>query len=134
MGTIRCILDIAETYPERPVGMPDIAREQCQSLSEDPRRRKQIDTPSATTAPKSFRPLDTVYEDELGDVVAIAHALFLPMDDALPNAPYPVAGQSGLPDVVPLTAASSSATAQRTVTSNWRARRSEEDSKSGSVG
>ena len=38
----------------------------------------------------------------MGEVVPITHALFLPMDDALPNAPYPVVGQSGLPDAVTL--------------------------------
>ena len=37
-GALRCILDIAETYPDRPAGMFDNARGQCRSLSEDPRR------------------------------------------------------------------------------------------------
>ena len=46
------------------------------------------------------------------------------MDDALPNALYPVVGRSGLPGVVTLTPANSSTTTRRTVTSNWRARRS----------
>ena len=31
-GTIRCIMDIAETYLDRPAGMHDIARGQCRSL------------------------------------------------------------------------------------------------------
>ena len=59
-GTIRCIMDIAETYPDRPAGMPDIARGQRRSLSEDPRRRKHIDMPSATVAPKTLTPLETI--------------------------------------------------------------------------
>ena len=33
-GTIRCIMDVAETYPDRPAGMYDVARGQCRSLSE----------------------------------------------------------------------------------------------------
>jgi hypothetical protein len=98
--TIRCIMDIAATYLDRLVGMHDIARGQGRSLSEDPRRRRQLDMPSATSAPKSVRPLETIYEDELGDAVPIGHALFIPMDDALPNAPYPIAGQSGLPEAI----------------------------------
>ena len=104
--------------------MYDIARGQCRSLSEDPRRRRQLDMPSATTAPRSVRPLETIYEDELGDAVSVTHALFLPTDATLPSAPFPVVGQSGLPDVVTLTAASSSTATQRTVTSIWRTRRS----------
>ena len=86
-GTNRCIMDVAETYPERPAGLQDIARGQCRSLSEDPRRRKHTDMPSAMTAPKSLTPLDTILEDELGYVVPITHALFLPMDEAFPSAP-----------------------------------------------
>ena len=31
-GTIRCIMDTAETYIDRPVGMYEIARGQCRSL------------------------------------------------------------------------------------------------------
>ena len=37
-GTLRSIMDIAEMFPGRPAGMYDIARGQCRSLSEDPRR------------------------------------------------------------------------------------------------
>ena len=36
-GTIRCIMNIAETYSDRPAGMPDVARGRRRSLSEDPR-------------------------------------------------------------------------------------------------
>ena len=34
-GAIRCLLDLAETLPDQPVGMYDVARGQCHSLSED---------------------------------------------------------------------------------------------------
>ena len=44
-------------------------------------------------------------EDELGDSVPITHALFLPKDETLSSAPFPVVWQSGLPDAVALTAA-----------------------------
>ena len=80
--------------------------------------------PSASAAARSIRPLETIYEDELGDAVPMAHALFLPKDETFPNAQFPVVGQSGLPDAVTLTAASSSSATQQTVTSNWRSRRS----------
>ena len=62
--------------------------------------------------------MDTVYAYELGDAVPITHVVFLPMDDALPRAPYLVLGQSGLPDAATLTASSSSTTVQSTVTSD----------------
>ena len=39
-GTICCIMDIAETYPDRPAGMYDVARGQRRSLSEDPKTQK----------------------------------------------------------------------------------------------
>ena len=68
--------------------------------------------------------METVYGDELGDAVPSTHVLLHPIDDALPRAPYPVAGQSGLPDAMTLTASSSSTTVRSTVTSYWRARRS----------
>ena len=38
-GTVRCIMDLAETYPDRPAGMYDLARGRCRSLSEDPKRK-----------------------------------------------------------------------------------------------
>ena len=57
-GTIICIMDIAETYPDRPAGMYDVARGQCLSLSEDPKRRRQLDMPSASSAARSIRPLE----------------------------------------------------------------------------
>ena len=117
-GTIRCIMDIAETYLDRPAGMYEIARGQCRSLSEDPKRRRQLDMPSASAAARSIRPLETIYEDELGDAFPMTHALFLPKEETLPSAPCPVPGQSGLPDAVTLATASSSSTPQRTVTSD----------------
>ena len=80
--------------------------------------------PSVSIAARPIRPLEIIYEDELGDAAPMAHALFLPKDKTLSSAPFPVAGQSGLPDAVTLTAASSSLATRRTVTSNWRSRRS----------
>ena len=71
-------MDIAETYIDRPAGMFDIVRGQCRSLSEDPKRRRQLDMPSASAAARSIRPLETIYEDELGDVAPKTHALFPP--------------------------------------------------------
>jgi hypothetical protein len=82
-GTIRCIMDIAETYSDRPAGMHDIARGQCRSLSEDPMRRKNIDMPSATAAPRALKPLETIYEDEMGD--AVDGGGFVPAPDADPD-------------------------------------------------
>ena len=55
-GTVRCIMDIAETYLDRPAGMYDVARGQCRSLAEDPKRKRQLDMPSATAAARSIRP------------------------------------------------------------------------------
>ena len=80
--------------------------------------------PSAKVEPMYFKAMGTVHEDELGEAVPITHALFLPMDEVLPRAPFFVAGQSGLPDAVTLTTSSSSMMEQRTVTSDWRTRRS----------
>ena len=78
-GTIRCLLDLADTLPDRPAGMYDIARGQCRSLSEDPRRRRVGDIlPSARRGPKAIRPLQTIYEDELGDDMPVTRVLFLP--------------------------------------------------------
>jgi hypothetical protein len=54
-GTIRCIMDIAETYPDPPAGMYDVARGQCRSLSEDPKRRRRLDMLSASSAARSIR-------------------------------------------------------------------------------
>ena len=50
-GTLRCVLDIAETYPDRPAGMYDIARGQCRSLSEDPRRARSFGDKTARGKP-----------------------------------------------------------------------------------
>ena len=56
-GTLRCILDITEAYPDRPAEMYNIARGQCRSLSEDPCRSKQWGGPTAIVSPKSFLPI-----------------------------------------------------------------------------
>jgi hypothetical protein len=85
-GTIRCIMDIAETYLDRPAGMYESARGKCSSLSEDPKRRSQMDMRSAPAAARPIRPLETIYEDELGDVAPMTHALFLPKEETLPSA------------------------------------------------
>ena len=79
-GTFRCILDIAETFPDRPAGMYDIARGQCRSLSEDPRRARNSEWRTAQGKPKSFRPMDTIREIELGEDIPITHVLFLPKE------------------------------------------------------
>ena len=93
-GTLRCILDTAETYPDRPAGMYDIARGQCRSLSEDPRRSLKYGESSARGKPRSFRPLDMIQEEELGEDLPITHAIFLPKEDDLPSAPSPCVGKS----------------------------------------
>ena len=138
-GTLRCILDIAETYPDRPAGMYDIARGQCRSLSEDPRRARKYGGPSARGAPKSFHPLDTIREEELGEDIPINHVLFLPKEENLPSAPFPCAGKPDASDeegVAKLAtgvaveegtgASSSTATpkAEAPVKRSWRSRRS----------
>ena len=115
-GTVRCLLDLTETYPDRPAGMYDIARGQCRSLSEDPRRKRQLDMPTASSSAKSISPLETIYEDELGEAVPTTHALFLPKDETLPSAPFPVPGKSGMPDAVTLTSASSATAPSETIT------------------
>ena len=95
------MLDLAETLPERPVGMYDVARGQCRSLSEDPRRRRSNDVlPSARRVPRAICPLETIFEDEVGDDIPATHVLFLPMDPNLGPAPFSVLGQSGPPDEV----------------------------------
>lgn len=37
--TVHCIMDLSQTYPDRPAWMHDFARVQRRSLSEDPTRR-----------------------------------------------------------------------------------------------
>ena len=93
-GTLRCILDIAETYPDRPAGMHDIARGQCRSLSEDPRRARSFGDKTAKGKPRSFRLMDTIRETRLGEDLPITHVLFLPKEENLPSAPVPCAGKS----------------------------------------
>ena len=66
-GTLRCILDIAETYPDRPAGVYDIARGQCRSLSEDPRRARSFGDKTAKGKPGSFLSMGTIREAELGE-------------------------------------------------------------------
>ena len=138
-GTLRCILDIAETYPDRPAGMYDIARRQCRPLSEDPRRARKFGGPTARSAPRSFRPLDTIREEELGGDMFITHVLFLPKEEDLPSAPFPCVGKSDAFDeesvarpvpgetVAEGTGASSSTAAPKAeapVRKSWRSRRS----------
>ena len=59
-GAVRCLLDLTETYPDRPARMPDVARGQCRSLSEDPSTRIDADLPVATSAPLARPPLELV--------------------------------------------------------------------------
>ena len=88
-GAIRCLLDLAETIRDRPAGMHDIARGQCRSLSEDPRRRRSCDVlPSAQRDPRAIRPLEPIFEDEVGDEIPATHVLFLTMDPNLEPAPF----------------------------------------------
>ena len=130
-GTLRCILDIAETYPDRPAGMYDIARGQCRSSSEDPRRARSFGDKAAKGKPRSFRPMDTIREAEFGEDLPITHVLFLPKEDNLPSASFPCAGKSDTSDeetvskLVP--GASSSSTTpmvQEPAQRSWRSRRS----------
>ena len=97
-GTLRCILDIAETYPDRPAGVYDIARGQCRSLSEDTRRDRNYGETTAKGKPRSFRPMDTIREIELGEDIPITHVLLLPKEENLPSAPLPFAGKSAASD------------------------------------
>ena len=97
-------MDIAETYPDRPARMCEVARTVPIAFG-GPKQRRQLDMPSASSAARSIRPLETIHEDELGDAVPMTHALFLPKEETLPSAPFPVLGQSGLPDAVTLTTA-----------------------------
>ena len=56
-GTVRCLMGLVETHPDRPAGISDIARGQCRSLSEGPNRRRAADSlPSARRAPMARRP------------------------------------------------------------------------------
>ncbi|MFM7986945.1 MAG: hypothetical protein ACKPKO_47290, partial [Candidatus Fonsibacter sp.] len=49
-GTLRCLLDITGTFPDRPGGRTSIARGQCRSLSEAPTRIGEF--PEAASAPR----------------------------------------------------------------------------------
>ncbi|MFM7988556.1 MAG: hypothetical protein ACKPKO_55510, partial [Candidatus Fonsibacter sp.] len=64
------MMDLTETFPDSPAGMPDIARGQCRSLSEDLRRRIDAELPIAMSAPRSFASGESTLlgegEDELG--------------------------------------------------------------------
>ena len=96
-GKLRCIFDLAETYPDRPAKTYDVARGQCRSLSEDPRRRHT----SRERSKSAPRALPSIKEDEeLGDDIPITHVLFLPTNEALPEAPFPIHGKSGPSDAV----------------------------------
>ena len=70
-GTLRCILDLAGMYPDRPAGMHDIARGQCCALSEDPRRARNFGDKTAKGKPISVHPMDTIREADLGDDLPI---------------------------------------------------------------
>ena len=94
-GKLRCIIDLAETFPDRPAGMYDAARGQCRSLSEDPSRRRTAGRRSKS-GPRTFQ---SIQEDsELGDDIPVAHALFLPTNEQLPSAPFPILGKWGPSD------------------------------------
>ena len=54
--------------------------------------------PSAQRDPRAIRPLETIFEDEVGADIPATHVLFLPMDPNLEPAHFPVLGQSGPPD------------------------------------
>ena len=100
-GAIRCLLDLAETLSDRPAGMYDVARGQCRSLSEDPRRRRDgVIHPSARRDPKATRPFETIYEDALGGDMPVTHVLFLPQNNNLELAPFDVLGQSDLSEAI----------------------------------
>ena len=93
-GKPRCIIDLAETFPDRPVGMYDAARGQCRSLSEDPSGRRTVGRRSKSGS----RTLQSIQEDsELGDDIPVAHALFLPTNEQLPSAPFPFLGSGVRP-------------------------------------
>ncbi|MFM7987811.1 MAG: hypothetical protein ACKPKO_51715, partial [Candidatus Fonsibacter sp.] len=79
-GTIRCLLDITGTFPDRPGGRTSIARGQCRSLSEEPSRRKEF--PEAASAPRSYTPGSgpiAEESDDEGDTeqIPVTHALFI---------------------------------------------------------
>ena len=94
-GKLRCIIDLAETFPDRPAGMYDAARGQCRSLSEDPSGRRTVGRRSKSGS----RTLQSIQEDsELGDDILVAHALFLPTNELLPSAPFPILGKWGPSD------------------------------------
>ena len=60
-GMVRCLMDTTKTYPDRPAGMYAIARNQCLSLSEGPRRRRSAENmPSAQREAKAIRLLETI--------------------------------------------------------------------------
>ena len=83
-GKLRCILDLAETLPDRPDGMYDVARGQRRSLSEHPSRRRT----DSRRSQSGTRTLHTIQSgDKLGDDIPITHALLLPASGQLPSAP-----------------------------------------------
>ncbi|MFM7987996.1 MAG: hypothetical protein ACKPKO_52650, partial [Candidatus Fonsibacter sp.] len=79
-GTIRCLLDITGTFPDRPGGWTSIARGHCRSLSEEPSRRREL--PEAASAPRSYTPgYGPIAEesDDEGDTeqIPVTHALLI---------------------------------------------------------
>ena len=87
--------------PDRPAGMYEVAGGQCRSLSEDPRRCRSTGVlPSARRDPRATRPLETIFDEEVGDDTPTTHVLVLPMNPDLGSAPFAVPSQSGPPDEV----------------------------------
>ena len=44
--------------------------------------------PSARRDPKALRPLETIYEDKVGDDIPTTHVVFLPLNPDLGSAPF----------------------------------------------
>ena len=92
-GTLRCLVDLTGTFLDRPARMPQIARGQCRSLSEEPNRLSRSDLPRAVSAPRSYGPGFGFKEEEESDIereaVPITHALFIQDTQDLPSAPFP---------------------------------------------
>ncbi|MFM7984066.1 MAG: hypothetical protein ACKPKO_32545, partial [Candidatus Fonsibacter sp.] len=93
-GTLRCLLDLSGTFPDRPANVPQIARGQCRSLPEEPNRVSRKDLPMAVSAPRSIRPGESREEEEEAEdkkeAAPITHALFIRDKEELPSAPFPM--------------------------------------------
>ena len=88
-AVMRCLLDIVETYPDRPTGMPEIARGQCRSLSVHPRRRQMCDElPTAKGRARPIQPLEAIPEDNPRGEIPSTHVFFIPdVEDNMGPAP-----------------------------------------------